>query len=261
MAASEILAKAQAFMFTAENMRLATVGVGATTTGVVAVGAKSDAIGQVKEKETVKVKDESKPSTIMQTFVARDKLFLQFYILLHGTAMVDAHKANWFTVEKQFKIQAVERLKEVNVKDALKMQKLKLDAIEDELVNQATIGLSGLYALCHVHKVNLLYVKGRKYLDIHANNNLSENVVPVLQEVSCSNGEIELHLENTALVNDIYANYWPLESLQKQLRSPSAYTLAELQEICKRLQISVSDNQQKKLTKPVLYGLILEKLD
>ena len=129
---------------------------------------------------------------------------------------------------------AVERLKEVNVKDALKMQKLKLDAIEDELVNQATIGLSGLYALCHVHKVNLLYVKGRKYLDIHANNNLSENVVPVLQEVSCSNGEIELHLENTALVNDIYANYWPLESLQKQLRSPSAYTLAELQEICKR---------------------------
>ena len=195
---------------------------------------------------------------------ARDQLFIHFYQLV-PTINEPIDKANWFTLEKQFKIQTVERLGEV--KEALKVQKLKLPAIEDELVTQPFIGLTGLYALCLVHQVSLLYVKGRTYfavgafgaIDVGANNETL--TVPVFVVDANNSAHITVHLNDAALITDIYANYWPLESLQKPLRSPSAYTLAELQEIARRLQIAgVDPLTNKGRTKPVLYTLILEKL-
>ena len=251
------------FMFTKENMVNMTHTMGVTMLKQTPLSkplpaAKAPVHEEPKAPELPKAPEEPKPPISLA--FARDQLFIHFYQLV-PTINEPIDKANWFTLEKQFKIQTVERLGEV--KEALKVQKLKLPAIEDELVTQPFIGLTGLYALCLVHQVSLLYVKGRTYFAVGAFGAIDETLtVPVFVVNPNNSAHITVHLNDAALINDIYANYWPLESLQKPLRSPSAYTLAELQEIARRIQIAgVDPLTNKGRTKPVLYTLILEKLD
>lgn len=245
------------FMFTKENMVNMTHTISVIPLKQTPLPKPLPAAKAPEEPKALAEPKAPPPPPPMSLAFARDQLFIHFYQLV-PTINEPIDKANWFTLEKQFKIQTVERLGEV--KEALKVQKLKLPAIEDELVTQPFIGLTGLYALCLVHQVSLLYVKGRTYFAV---GDVGDPLtVPVFVVNSNNSADITVHHNDAALINDIYANYWPLEGLQKQIRSPSAYTLAELQEIARRLQIAgVDPLTNKGRTKPVLYTLILEKLD
>jgi hypothetical protein len=203
-------------------------------------------------------------------------LFWCFYIILNGYEEYEINHSSSFSIEKQLKIETVEKLK--SIKDKLKDLKLKRTELEDELVNKPTITIKGLYALCLVHEVSITYVYGRKYCELSGGN----DAVPCAG-VPCVSGPIkrgiiiqnekkeasikwttnELNASNDFLTQ-IQQEYWHIENIQKPLNAPSAYTLAELQAICQKLlietQTQTENGKTKAKTKTKLYEEILECL-
>ena len=189
----------------------------------------------------------------------KDKLFWCFYILLKGYDDYELNRSNSFSIEKKIKIETVEKLK--NIKEKLKELKLKRTELEDNLVNQSTISIKGLYALCLVHNISITYVYGRKYCEI---NTTAESVPNNKKGILIQNDKKEDALSwndtNDEFMQNIRKNYWFIENIQKPLKAPSAYTLKELQDICQKLNIDLNttlNDKPKPKSKTKLYEDIL----
>jgi hypothetical protein len=197
----------------------------------------------------------TKPFTPFQ----KDKLFWCFFILLKGYDEYEINHSNAFSIEKKIKIEAVEQLK--SIKEKLKELKLKRTELEDNLVNQPTISIKGLYALCLVHNISITYVYGRKYCEVNpeASNDLNNKKGIIIQNDK-KEDSLRWDDQNDEFVKNIKENYWFIENIQKPLNAPSAYTLKELQDICQKLQIDLETKVNDKIklkTKTKLYEDIL----
>lgn len=195
----------------------------------------------------------------------KDKLFWCFFILLKGYEEYEMARTSAFSIEKKIKIETVEKLK--GIKEKLKALKLKRTELEDNLVNHSTISLKGLCALCLVHNISVTYVYGRKYCVI--NEQVQE--VPTVQEVkkgiiiqnSKKEDSLRWHDASDDFMTNIRENYWFIENIQKPLNAPSAYTLKDLQDICRKLEIPLEttvNEKSKQKTKSKLYEEILAHL-
>jgi hypothetical protein len=216
------------------------------------------------------------------TPVHKDKLFWCFFILLKGHTEYELHRSDVFAVEKQLKIETVEKLKTADMKAKLKDLKLKRTELENELVNEPVITLKGLYALCLVHNISLIYIAGRKYVEVQqaqaqapaeapeaqapaeapeAQAPAAQAQAPAVQKnIIRLNAQKEASLywaeDTVAFLQQVRAEYWLIEHIQKPLNAPSAYTLKDLQDICTRLKIETHVNNKSKL-KAKLYEEIL----
>lgn len=199
---------------------------------------------------------ESKPFTPFQ----KDKLFWCFYIILKGYEEYEMNQSNGFSVEKQLKIETVEKLK--GIKEQLKELKLKRTELEDELVNKQMITMKGLSALCLVHNVSITYFFGRKYCQISPPEVTKKGIIIQndKKEDSLKWTSNELN-SNNDFVEKLQEEYWFIENIQKPLKAPSAYTLTDLQTICQKLLIQTHEQVNEKTkakTKTKLYEEILE---
>ena len=192
----------------------------------------------------------------------KDKLFWCFYIILNGYEEYEMIRTNSFSIEKQLKIKTVEKLK--SIKDQLKELKLKRTELEDELVNKQMITTKGLTALCLVHNVSVTYVYGRKYCEIAPQEPVKKGIIVQNEKKEDSLKWTSNEMNNNDdFLTQIRAEYWHIENIQKPLNAPSAYTLAELQEIANKLQIAthVKVNEKSKAkTKTILYEEILKTI-
>ena len=192
----------------------------------------------------------------------RDKLFWCFYIILNGYEEYEMNRSNSFSIEKQIKIETVEKLK--SIKDQLKELKLKRTELEDELVNKQMITIKSLCALCLVHNVSITYVYGRKYCEISTADPIKKGIIMQNEKkedtLKWTSNEIN---NNEDFLTQIRADYWLIENIQKPLNAPSAYTLTELQEIANKLHIAthsqVNDKSKAKV-KTALYEEILQTI-
>ena len=222
----------------------------------------------------------TKDKNILSTFTPtqKDKLFWCFFIILKGYEDYEMNRTNSFANEKNFKIETVEKLKQI--KEQLKELKLKRTELEEELVSKPTISLKGLTALCLLHNVSITYVYGRKYCKINSeinhatrvgvivknkknedsikwiNNNENTNLLNSNSN-SNSNNEIDDYL------NKVQSEYWYIENIQKPLKSPVSYSSSELQDICNKLEINTQTKNEttgklKSKTKKQLYDEILQ---
>jgi hypothetical protein len=204
------------------------------------------------KKTVIKEKEKEKEGKFIPS--AKDKLFWCFYFLLYGYEDYELAKNTSFKSEKDFKIASVEKLH--TIKDKLKQCKLKMTEIENELVNQPIITVSGLYALCILHGINLMYVNRRMVYEIIGNetNNgdtkciVSENQITYVPDVM-----------NEDVLLNYRTNYWKIENINKPLLALTAYSLSDLQTICQKMNIPTVF-EKKKLTKKELYEAILTKL-
>jgi hypothetical protein len=196
----------------------------------------------------------------------RDKLFWCFYIILNGYEEYEMNHSNSFSMEKQIKIETVEKLK--TIKEKLKELKLKRTELEDELVNKQTITLKGLYALCLVHNVSITYVYGRKYCELvsqTADVDGEKKGIIIQNEkkedaLKWTSNEIN---QNTDFLTQIRNDYWLIENIQKPLNAPSSYSVKELQDICQKLKIDTHttlNDKSKAKTKTKLYEEIVMNL-
>ena len=183
----------------------------------------------------------------------KDKLFWCFYVLLNGFTEYELHRTGFYAVEKTFKINSVEKLR--TMKQGIKDLKLKINEVEDELVNKECITLKGLQVLCLVYKVSVTYIYGKKYCEFLYSED--DNIKGIIQQ---DNKKHSLLYEEAVDLEAIKNTHWFIENLQKPLKAPTAYTLKELQDICEKLEVPLKQEIGKNKTKKELYEDILTNL-
>ena len=143
------------------------------------------------------------------------------------------------------------------LKDELKEAKLKRNEIEDELVNQSMITLKGLHALCLVHKVSITYIYGRKYCEfLYAT---ADSATGVIIQSGLDKNSVKYDSDEEYMTC-IRNTFWKIENIHKPLNSPATYNVKELQDICKKLEISITADTGKNKLKGVLYEDILQTM-
>ena len=256
-----------------------------TPKDILEIGASATATATATATVTATATATDKNIMSIFTPTQKDKLFWCFFIILNGYEDYEMNRTNSFTNEKNFKIETVEKLKQI--KEQLKELKLKRTELEEELVSKTTISLKGLTALCLLHNVSITYVYGRKYCKINSEINDSTRVGVIVQNKkkedsikwinansnnntnlsninsnsnsnnnsnsnSNSNNEIDDYL------NKVQSEYWYIENIQKPLKSPASYSSSELQDICNKLEINTQTKNEttgklKSKTKKQLY--------
>lgn len=191
------------------------------------------------------------------TPVQKDKLFWSFYIILKGFDDYELQQAGHFAVEKNFKISTVEKMR--SLKNELKEAKLKLNELEDELANKEMITLKGLHALCLVHKVSITYIYGRMYCEfLYGAVSTGTNVygadasTGVIIKIGATDNSVKYDA-NEEYMTSIRDNFWKIENVQKPLGSAGTYSLKELQDICTKLEIPITNETGKNKLKTALY--------
>ena len=181
----------------------------------------------------------------------KDKLFWCFYIFLYGFEDYEIAKSSSFITEKNFKIKTVEKFP--SFKGKIKEMKLKLNEIQDELVNQPIISIKSLQVLCLIYDINIFFIKNRTIYEIIANDK------PIKTIINDNNNIHMIDDINEEKLTYYRNNYWKIDNISKPLNAFSSYSLIELQDICKKLEIPII-NDGKKIQKKDLYQSILTKI-
>jgi hypothetical protein len=215
-----------------------------------------------------------KPDTgideVLYTPKQKDKLFWCFFILLYGKVEYD-YTTHVFETEKKFKIQSVEKLREMKM--ILRQYKLKYSDIEAELVSLPKITIKGIHALCILYKISVIYVKGNIYYILGATNEHSCYKNCVIVEYSHtqsktyqkthtqSNTQIGIRLDaSDAYIENIRNTKIRIKNYNKPMLSIASYTLPVLHEMAEILKITIYNEVGKKKLKKQLYQEVSEKI-
>ena len=246
-----VIDKMNNFMFTTENMKKG-------------YNYRTEPLHNVEPLHILEKK--TQPSKITKPYIPfqNDKLFWCFYIILNGYEEYEMSRSSSFSIEKQIKIETVEKFK--TIKNKLKELKLKKTELEDELVNKSKISIKGLCALCLVYNVSVTYVYGRKYCEINTDGDCIKKGIIIQtekKEDSLKWTSNECNTIDTAFLNEIHNEYWFIENIQKPLNAPSYYSVKDLYTICEKLHIDTHttiNNKNKLKKKTQVYEEILTHL-
>ena len=188
----------------------------------------------------------------------KDSLFWCFYILKNGYSNYEMEiNDKRFFIEKDEKFKYIEILRQN--KDVLKMHKIKpLTEIEDDLANKQCIGIKTFFALCVFEKINVMLIDNRKIYEIICADTTT-NPIRVIHRNSLT---LEHHIELN-MTDDILQryrdNYYKISGFDNVLKAMSYYKVDELMELCKKLNICVSEDKdnKKKKTKKDIYELLV----
>jgi hypothetical protein len=183
-----------------------------------------------------------------------DKLFWCFYISLNGFDKYLLEKTGLFKIEKEFKINVIQKLREI--KTQLKALKLKLNEIENDLVNNKYININTLHALALNYNMSFIVLVNNIYYDFNYNNNNYFLIESIDKHGYCLYIQEYVTKEK---INEIKENYYLVDS-SKPIKSISSYTLNELQQIASKLKINDKQENGKNKVKKELYENIIQKL-
>ena len=162
-------------------------------------------------------------------------------------------------------------------KSILKKYKLKINFLEDDILNNKTISLYTLRSLCILYDKHLLLMKDNNTYSFFSREDVSyenlkelndENnliIVKLLYSSTSSNSnsftiEDEIKLLNSE-IEDILNKYYYIDNLEKPLKGLSSYKSDELYEIANKLNIQLYCSiSAKKKIKKVIYDDIMKKL-
>ena len=215
------------------------------------------------EKQKLKISEITQPSKITQTQQLSknnkikdklenktDSLFWTFFIILKGEHEYALN--NLFQFEKNFKIQCIEELRKI--KPELKLQKLRLNEVENELLNCKCITIKSVIALCLLYKKNLVYIWDRKYYEIITNGEEPINII-------INNKNTRISYDTTGKKIDYYKeNYLYVPNICKPLKALTSYSRDELLEIARKLDIQYLNDKSNNITKKIIYERILERI-
>lgn len=187
-----------------------------------------------------------------------DSLFWCFYILsksLDDYTMMEIGKKQ-FEIEKTSKIDLVSIVREK--KDEIKKIKLKRTDIENELVNESAISINTFLAICMLKDLHVIIVKNKIFYELGDGN---ETHIIIFNEEDNKYG-IDLE-NNDEKINKYRNTLWKVENISKPVRAMSYYKIADLQEICQKIDIPLEitlETKTKNKTKAQLYEEIVQKL-
>lgn len=253
---NHVLQDPQDYMFTQKNILLFTKHV------------FKNMETQVKKKEIVQVQSQSVAKFIPtnRTPLAdnfyrpkqKDSLFWCLYILKHGLSEYEMNVGNQhFVVEKKEKINYVQLLRNQQQKDMLKLHKIKpISEVEFDLTNNEKISVKTFFALCVMENINVLLLDKRKKYELQMNDG------PIY--VIHRNGEsLEHRIEfdvTSEKLQDYRDNYYNMETFESKLKCISYYKVADLMELCRKLNVEIKTDEKKKMTKKDIYEKIQQEL-
>ena len=168
----------------------------------------------------------SQPVSSFHTPRYTDKLFWCFYIIHKGVTDYRCIGQKVFSVETEMKIGLVEVVRDKAA--LLKQHKISARATEAELVSSPRIGLTTFRALCVLHDISCLVLKGRMCYEVNAGGGAGGGPPEVLM-VGSADHSFALDMENTASkVRKYMDEFWVVASLEKPLLSVSSYKLGDL---------------------------------
>ena len=213
-------------------------------------------------KENTEVKTNKKDTDNIYKPYQTDSLFWCFYILKYGLSKYEMEVGNQhFTIEKTEKFKYIETLRKN--KDILKINKIKpLSELENDLANNQRISIKTFFALCIMEKINILLVDKRK---IYESITADCSKVNVIHRNSISfEHSIEFNVPDDKLVL-FRDTYYKVQGFDSGLKSMTSYKSDELLELCKKLDIDVSNmkgnkpnGDSKKMTKKDIYELLVQ---
>ena len=216
----------------------------------------------------------------------KDSLFWCFYIIVNNLAKYEYEK-NYFTIEQEFKVKTIERIKKGENKQILKEHKMSKNMIEAGLMVSGS-GSSGispkiLYALSLFYNINIFYVYKNTYYEMFTDINSYANITSKIHIIKfnpetnyysvCSSldegegkSKIFEYIEN---IKKSCLELDTLEHVNKPLRPITTYSLTDLINIAAKMNIldmhiydeSVANTKKKvkSKTKSELYTEIMQK--
>jgi len=175
-----------------------------------------------------------------------DILFWTIYKIVNDIDDEDLYeKSNSFVLEKEFKIKCIEDLRKI--KSKLKIYKLSLSEIENQLLNEKTINLTAFLGLAVLFNLNIFYIWDNKYYEF----NCCGEAKPYL--IKNVNNNISVIDEPVLFYKE---NYYEVENIKKPIKSMTSYTKDELLLIAKKLNLTINNS---KIIKSDIYQQILTK--
>lgn len=175
-----------------------------------------------------------------------DMLFWTIYKIINNMDDEDLYeKSNSFVLEKEFKIKCIQDLRKI--KSKLKIYKLSLSEIENQLLNEKTINLTAFLGLAVLFNLNIFYIWDNKYYEF----NCCGEAKPYL--IKNVNNSITVLDEPVLFYKE---NYYEVENIKKPIKSITSYTKEELLLIAKKLNLTINNS---KIIKSDIYQQILTK--
>ena len=179
----------------------------------------------------------------------QDPLFWCFYVMMHGAFKYE-QLANRFTAEQDGKRDEILRLRDKGkvLKQATGL-KFAASTIEGDIMSQR-ISLHTFQVLVHLNSLNAVFVNpaNRVYAEF-----ISDAVKPV-HVIERTNKQ--LTMTPATDLTAMRATHYRIENVQKPIKSASAYTVAELTEMCHQLKIQL----KPKMKKQEMYDEIAKQL-
>ncbi len=170
----------------------------------------------------------------------KDTLFWCFYNVYNKNFMGN----NSFTIEKEFKINFVEIARKN--KDTIKINKLKLNDIEDDLVNNDKITKKTLLLLSIYYELNFIIIEN--YIFYKIIGNIEDNSINI---IVLDKDKYKLYIGNETY------NYTAIEAykIDKPIKAISGYKVDELRDLAQKLDIDI-----KNKNKNLIYQDIIHKI-
>ena len=181
----------------------------------------------------------------------QDPLFWCLYIMKNGAFKYD-QLPNRFTAEQDGKRDEIMMLRD-RAKQLKQSTGLKFSAstIECDIMAQR-ITLHAFQVLVHLNDLNAVFVNphNRVYAEF-----ISDAIKPV-HVIERTNKQMTMTQATEAQLTAIRATHYRIENLHKPMKAASAYTVAELTEMCHTLKIQMNH----KMKKQELYDVVAKQL-
>jgi len=188
-----------------------------------------------------------------------DTLFWCYYIMKNGLAAYEMVHGDGYKDSFEQKIELVYKIREN--KELLKQHKWKRNAIEDELVNHKQITVSAFMCICAIQKFNIVYIDNRKIYTLIENvEDLSSNLNIVEKTERGFALFLGANEDKYKKYTESIEKYWKIDNFNKPLRGISSYKAKDLQDICKKLQLDILNENKTRKSKKILYQMIREHL-
>ena len=208
--------------------------------------ANEEAKEKEEKKEMIIVKKE-KPKEEFFSPRQKDGLFWCFYVIKNGETSYELLNNEKITLvkEKKIKIDYVDVLREK--KSIFKKQSIKFPSmthIENDLVNEPIIDLGTFLSLCHLEKMNVLYVSKKTYFEMNENEGEPIHLIKRVDEPSKKSRYI--YQGTNALLLENYRNtLYKIENIEKPVKAITSYKVADLIDFSMKLGLETTYHDEK----------------
>ena len=209
-------------------------------------------VKEVKEKQEEKKKEmiivqKEKPKEEFFSPRQKDGLFWCFYVIKNGETSYELLNNEKITLikEKKIKIDYVDLLREK--KAMFKKQSIKFPSmthIENDLVNEPIIDLGTFLSLCHLEKMNVLYVSKKTYFEMNENEG---EPIHLIKRVDDPSKKIRYIYQGTEalLLEKVRTTLYKIENIEKPVKAMSAYKVADLLDFSMKLGLETTYHDEK----------------